>query len=143
MDARIKVMAEKGSARDYSGKILAKMREDGHARRGIRREIKKLEAIREHDIVEEIRERGTEAAIEVIGKEVIFASATPGRSWTHAGCRVSFRLPCPHGPISLLQCVRIKHRGEDDVLLPHFRQLALRDNGFRLFALACLGRHGG
>ena len=86
---------------------------------------------------------GAEPVVKVIGKEVILIWATPGRTWTHESGGMRFRLLCPHAPVPLLQGARIEHRGEDDMLLPHLRQLALRDGGFHLLALARLGRHGG
>jgi hypothetical protein len=71
LNARNKVMAEEGGIGNYSGKVFAKMSEDRHAHYGVRREIKKMEAVCVHNIVEEIGERRTESAIEISNEEGI------------------------------------------------------------------------
>jgi hypothetical protein len=56
LDVRNKIMAEEGSTGNYSGKIFTKVSKDGHTQYIIRREIKKMEAVCVHNVVEEVRE---------------------------------------------------------------------------------------
>src|SRR3989337_2817981 len=104
-----------------------------------------MEAVRVHDIIEEIREWRAEPTVEVSSKEVISVRSAFGtRTWNHASCGVSLCLLRPHA-LPVLQSFRVERRGKDGELLPHLHQLALRDIGLCLFvfALASLGRHGG
>jgi hypothetical protein len=105
-----------------------------------------MEAVRVHDIIEEIGERRAEPTVEVSNKEVISVRSAFGtRTWNHASCGVSLRLLRPHALVPVLQGSRIERRSKDGELLPHLHQLALRDIGLCLLALAfaSFGRHGG
>ena len=51
-------MAEEHRVGMHSGKALAEMGENGHARHGIWSEIQKVEVVGVHDVTEEIREGG-------------------------------------------------------------------------------------
>src|SRR3990170_20775 len=112
------------------------MSEDIHTHYGVRCEVKEVEAVCVHNIIEEVRERGAEPAIEISGEEGISVwSAFGGRTWNHMSRGVSLRLPRPHALVPALQSSRIERRSEDDVLLLHLHQLALQDAGFHLLAL--------
>src|SRR3989337_1013054 len=105
-----------------------------------------MEAVRVHDIIEEIREWRAEPTVEVSSKEVISVRSAFGtRTWNHASCGVSLHLLRPHTLVPVLKGFRVERRSKDGELLPHRHQLALRDIGLCLLALvfASLGRHGG
>ena len=71
-------MAEERRAGMHSGKALAKMGKEGHARHGVRHEVQKVEAVGVHDVVEEIRERGADPTGEIVDEEMV-------PSWTGLG----------------------------------------------------------
>ena len=66
---RDEVMAEQIHIGLHSDKILRQMREDGHSRHCIWREVKEVEPIDVHDCIEELGEGGTEAADEVSSED--------------------------------------------------------------------------
>ena len=78
-------MAEERRAREHSGKALAEMGKEGHARHGVRRKVEEMEAVGVHDVVEEIRERGAEPAGEVIDEEGV--PIWPDVSLPHRGLK--------------------------------------------------------
>ena len=57
---------------------LAEMCEEDHTRHGIRREIQEAEAVGVHDILDEIREGGTEPAGEIVDEEGVPMWERPG-----------------------------------------------------------------
>ena len=86
-------MAEECRAGKHSGKALTEVGKEGHARHGIRREIKKVEAVGVHEIIEKIGERGAEPAGEVVNEERIPIQAglsKIGGVMCMAGCPVVF-----------------------------------------------------
>ena len=88
------------------------------------------------------------AAVKVSSKEGESIRAAPGGSWKRAGGEVAIRFLPPRAPVPSDQGVPVERRVEDGVLLPHLHQIDHilsygRAGGFRRFALACFGRHGG
>ena len=84
-------MAEERRAGEHSGKALAEVGKESHARHDIRRKIQKMEAVGVHDIVEEVRERGAEPAREEIDEKgvPIWAGLVKSAGTTRvAGCPV-------------------------------------------------------
>ena len=69
-------MAEERRAGKHSGEALTEVGKEGHARHGIHHEIKKMEAVGVHDIIEKIGERGEEPTGEVVNEEGILIRAS-------------------------------------------------------------------
>ena len=75
------------------------MGKEGHAHHDIWREVQKMEVVGVHNIIEEIRERETEPAREVVDEEGVPIWAGLGEiGRDDARGRVPRRLPPPHGP---------------------------------------------
>jgi hypothetical protein len=122
------------------------MGENGHACYGIWREIQETEAIRVHDVVEEIRKWRAKPAVEISGEEGEFIWTSWSGSWERDGSVVGLRLPSPHVLVLSRQVALVERRGEDDVLLPQLHhvnllRLRLQFVGLRHLALAHFGRH--
>ena len=83
-------MAEERRVGMHPGEALAEMGKKSHARHGIQSEIQKVEAVCVHDVIEEIGERGADAAGKVINEEWVPIRAGLGeiRRDDLAGCPV-------------------------------------------------------
>ena len=146
-------MAEKRRVGMHSGEALAEMGEKIHARHDIWSKIQKVEAIGVHDVTEEIREGGAEAARKVVDEErvPIWAGFGEGGGDDARG-RMPRRLASRFAPPQVLEVVpefdRVYRRWEIGVLRPPHRQPALRRlllPGVLGHSLAStgLGCHGG
>ena len=146
-------MAEECHVGMHPGEALAEVREKSHARHSIRSKIQKVEAVGVHDVIEEIGERGTEPAGEVVNKEWIpiwgGLSAIGGDDvcgWMPR--RLSPRLAPPQGLEAVPELEHIDRRGKVGGLRPLHRQRTLRwlrrpgIFGHSL-ALGRFGSHGG
>jgi hypothetical protein len=65
------IVAEKSSAGHASGKVFAEMRKTSHSQHRIQCEIKKVEIVGVHDIIEELRKRRAKPTPEICGREGI------------------------------------------------------------------------
>ena len=95
-------MAEERRVGVHPGKALAELCEENHARHDNQSEIQKAEAVGVHDILEEIRERGTAPAREVINEEgvPIWGGPVAGRDDTRGWMPRRFS-PGLHPPIEI------------------------------------------
>ena len=152
MDPRGEVVAEDRHVGVHPGEALAEVCEESHARHDIRSEIQKAESIGVHDVLEEIREGGTEPAGEVVDKEgvPIWGGLDVGRDEAR-GWMPRLLSSCLHPPRifeELLELGHVDRRGEVGELRPSCHRLALRllhCPGIFGHSLAYggFGRHGG
>ena len=135
--------------RKHPGEALAEVGKESHAHHGIRHEIKKMETVGVHDIIEKIGERGAEPAGEVVNEERILIRAGLSKIGRDD---VRGQMPCrlcpPQRPEVVLEVDLIDRRGEEGKLRSKRRQLALRhlllpDVLGHSLALTGFGCHGG
>src|SRR3954462_1269778 len=107
-------MAKKGYVWMDSDKVFAEMCENCHGQDSIGGEVKEVEPVGVHDVIEEFRKGRAEPAVEEQGEErVPSGSLFPSSGWEYLRARMRWRHRRPEEVVVLLQLLRRKLRWED------------------------------